>query len=123
LKVFEYGKIVMEHLRKDRFPKLKYKKIGSCKILRKIYDNAYKMDLLKPLIFLQYLIFLTYMIFVKEKQSGEVSTMEEWEGQLLVNPAKEIEEILSKRVSRKNQGQGYFEYLVKWKNINLNDAS
>jgi len=39
----------MEYLRKDIFPrgmykKNKYNKIVPCKILRKIYDNAYKLD-------------------------------------------------------------------------------
>ena len=47
---FEVGDLVLAHLRREIFPKrdynkLKLKKVGPCKILRKFSANAYEIEL------------------------------------------------------------------------------
>ena len=49
-KKYEVGDLVLAYLRKERFPKgeynkLKLKKIGPCRILRKFSTNAYELEM------------------------------------------------------------------------------
>ena len=49
--------------------------------------------------------------------------MIEWKKQLPVAENPQMECILDKRVGRKTRWKQYFEYLVKWKNHPVEDAS
>jgi hypothetical protein len=117
----------MPHLRKETFPrgmcsKLNYKKIGPCKILRKIYDNAYKLELpeyfdISPIIKVVEL----YEFYEGDENDGEDS-LAEWKKHLPIKPTEELEQFLAKRICKKNQNKKYFEYLVKWRNKGPEDV-
>jgi hypothetical protein len=87
---FEIGDMVLAHLRKERFPrgtynKIKMKKIGLCKILKKFGENAYELELLEGIgISLIFNISDLYPYRTEEANTGTKAPIVQWQKQLPV---------------------------------------
>jgi hypothetical protein len=126
---FEVGDLVLAHLRKERFlrgtyNKLKMKKIGPCKVLKKFGTNAYEIGLPDGIeISLIFNISDLYPYRAEEAGTRDEQPMIQWTKQMPVADKPQMECILDKRVIKRTRRKQYFEYLVKWKNHPVEDAS
>ena len=121
--------MVLAHLRKETFPrgtynKLKMKKIGPCRVLKKFRENAHELELpegigISPIFNISDL----YPYRVEEAESRTKEPVIQWQKQLPVAQKPRMECILDKRAGKKTRRKQYFEYLVKWKNHPVEDAS
>ena len=100
------------------------KKIGPCQILKKFGENAYELELPEGIgISLIFNISDLYPYRVEETDTGTKEPVVDWQKQLPVAQKPQMECILDKRVGRKTRRKQYFEYLVKWKDHPVEDAS
>ena len=125
-KEFQVGDLIMVHLRKEQFPlgtcnKLKIKKFGPCKILKK-HDsrNAYEVELLDG-------IHISTIFNIADLTEYHDNCADEG---LMLEPCpiptskkEEIKEILNRRVGRSTRNRQYEEYLVKWKGHPIEDST
>jgi hypothetical protein len=126
---FEVRDLVLEHLRKEIFPrgtynKLKMKKIGSCKIIRKFEENAYEIELpngvgISPIFNLEYVY-----PYREDEATGLGSQKEiQWVKQMPIAENLQMEKIIDHRFSKRTQRKAFFEYLIKWKGHLIEDAN
>ena len=112
---FEEGELVMVHLKKDRFPrgtcnKLKWKKIGPCKILRKFSANAYEVEFpsdvgISPIFNVSDLYPYHIDKSICSTKSEETNPEVAWKEQLPRATSISLERILDTRVCKKTRGK------------------
>jgi hypothetical protein len=123
---FEVGDLILSHLRKERFPrgtynKLKMKKIGPCKVVKKFRANAYEIELLDG-IGVSPIFNISNLYPYRDEEDNE-QTEVQWNKKMPVVERPQMESILDKRVSKRTRRKEYFEYLIKWKGHLVEDAS
>jgi hypothetical protein len=121
--------LILAHVRKEIFPKgtynkLKMKKIGPCKVLKKFGANTYEIELpdgieISPIFNISDL----YPYKSEEAEAGSEQPEVQWTKQIPIVEKPQMESILDKRVSKRTRRKEYFEYLVKWKGYPIEDAS
>ena len=126
-KEFQVGDEVMIHLRKECFPvgtynKLKMKKFGPCKIVKRHdFGNAYEVGLSVELNISPVFNILDLTKFYEGGDGDEVIDIQ-WSILVATSDTKEIE-ILDSHVGRSIRNRTYKEYLVKWKGRLVEDSS
>eukprot|EP00253_Pinus_taeda_P002905 PITA_02905 len=130
------GDEVLAHLRKEHFPrgaynKLKYKKIGPCKVLQKFSANAYELQLPPGIGISPICNVVDLFPYTTSPEEGSTArpTWDIQEGsdtcmrQMPYAQPLEIERILDTQVAKRTRQKEYLQYLVKWKNRPIEDSS
>ena len=123
---------MLAHLRREFFPKreynkIKFKKIGPYKILRKFSANAYEIEL-TPDIGISPIFNVANLYRDEDNDTNDTTKDKEeqevdWVKELPTTKPLHLEGILDKKLYKKTIRQGYFQYLVKWKDHPIEDAT
>ena len=123
---FQVGDLVIVHLRNERFSigaynKLKMKKFGPCKIMKKHdSENAYEVEFPDG-IHISPIFNIVDLIEYHDDCADEDLILEPCP--IPTSKKEEIEEILDSRVGRSTRNKQYEEYLVKWKGRKIEDST
>jgi hypothetical protein len=125
-KVFQEGEMVMIHLRKERYRKgtyhkLRPKKFGPCKIMKRINENAYLIDLLEDLdispIF-NVVDLHSHSVGTNDDQMDDDQNEKEdnWTQHLPKKKRKQVERVLDTKLFA-TRSKSYKLYFVKWEGL------
>ena len=93
-------------------------KFGPCKIFKNFDSgNDYEVELPDDMDI--YLIFTIADLYKYHESKDEVVVSNDYPKKKI----EEVEQILDQRVGKSTRGKEYYEYLVKWKNRPIEDAS
>jgi hypothetical protein len=100
------------------------KKIGPCRILRKFAANAYEIELPNN-VGISLIFNVADLYPYRRDEAGESNNQKEvqWEVQLPTTKKPQMEKIIEQRDGKKTKRKTYPEYLVKWKDHPMEDAS
>ncbi|EOX94046.1 Uncharacterized protein TCM_003129 [Theobroma cacao] len=123
---FEEGDQVLVHLRQERFPKgtyhkLKSRKFGPCKVLKKISSNAYLIELPPELQISP--IFNILDLYPFDGCDGTASTIDAQIQHLPIAKVEVIEDVLDVKEVRSRRGNPYRRFLVKWLGKPANEST
>jgi hypothetical protein len=106
------------------YNKLKMKKIGPRKILRKFSANVYEIELLEN-VGISSIFNVADLYHYRMDDIGESGDQKyiQWENHMPTVEKSQMEKTLDQRIGKKTRRKTYFEYLVKWKDHPVEDAS